>query len=60
MDVVGVDTKHENEGRESKWEREEESRVTIPSPPFIGEVGEEILFMSSGGVHIYKNVIKGY
>ena len=60
MDVVGVDTKHENEGRENKWEREEESRVTIPLSRFYRGVGGDVLFISHDVADIHNNAIRGY
>jgi hypothetical protein len=38
----------------------QESLSKSPSPPFIGEVGKEVLFMPLGRVFICRNTTRGY
>jgi hypothetical protein len=50
---------------ERRKEEREASKLSAakgvsPSPPFIEEVVEEVLFMPHSGVCIYKNAAKGY
>ena len=40
--------------------KKEESSSTFSSTPFIGEVADEVLFMSHGEVCIYKNISRSY
>jgi hypothetical protein len=55
-----------NDERANEREREEPSdQLPLPlpfssslSPPFIGEVGEEVLFMPLGGICIYKTLLR--
>jgi hypothetical protein len=55
LKIVGLATKRER----AKNEREQMSEE-LRAPPYIGEVGGDVLFIFHGGAGIYKNTTRGY